>query len=173
MTSLKRWHTALIALIVVGGASVGHAQARGTQTPVKDRLVGTWDLVQWDVFDPNGGPPRKGAYDVGRLNYDAAGQMSAHLMSSANRSSAPPSTNAERAAAYRRYLGYFGPFTVDESRGIVVHHVIGSSNPSWPGSEQVRYYDLSADGQRLSLSLKNGDRVTQTLTWRRLSIDPR
>jgi Lipocalin-like domain len=157
----------VLAVVAALGGTMASAQGGAGGTPVKDRLVGTWTLVKWDVFDANGGPTRTGAYDVGRLTYDTVGQMSAHLMNSANRSSAAPASDAERAAAYRRYLGYFGPFTVDEARGVVVHHVIGSSNPTWPGSEQVRYYELSADGQRLSLSLKNGDRVTQTLYWER------
>lgn len=159
---------ALAALFFCVSSFVGHAQDGGAGTPVSERLVGTWQLVKWDVFDANGGPTRAGAYDVGRLSYDAAGQMSAHLMSSANRSDAAPATDAERAAAYRRYLGYFGPFTVDEGRGVVVHHVMGSSNPSWPGTDQVRHYELSPDGERLMLSLKNGERVTQTLTWTRV-----
>ena len=48
----------------------------------------------------------------------------------------------------------------------MVHHVVGSSRPDWIGSEQVRYYGFPADNT-LTLSLKSGDRVTQTLTWER------
>ena len=44
-----------------------------------------------------------------------------------------PQTDEARAAAYRRYLGYYGPFVVDEAKGIVTHIVDGSSNPSWVG----------------------------------------
>jgi hypothetical protein len=46
-----------------------------------------------------------------------------------------------RAAAYRRYLGYWGPFVVDAAAGHVTHIVEGSSNPSWVGSGQVRHYE--------------------------------
>jgi hypothetical protein len=130
--------------------------------------VGTWRLVKWVVFDAKGGPDRTGAYDVGHIMYGSSGQMSAQLMNSANKADQAPATDADRAAAYRRYLGYFGPFTVDEAKGIVVHHVRGSSNPAFVGSDQVRYFTLSADGNSLTLSLKNGERVTQTLYWERV-----
>jgi hypothetical protein len=46
-----------------------------------------------------------------------------------------------RAAAYRRYLGYWGPFVVDAAAGHVTHIVEGSSNPSRVGSGQVRHYE--------------------------------
>jgi hypothetical protein len=135
--------------------------------PVKERLLGIWGLVSFVSFDANG-TSRPGAYDVGRIVYDATGQMSAHLMNSANKADAAPSNDVDRSTAYRRYLGYYGPFIVDELSGIVIHHVIGSSNPGWVGSDQVRYYELSADNNKLTLSLKNQGRVTSTLVWERI-----
>jgi lipocalin-like protein len=44
---------------------------------------------------------------------------------------------------------------------------VGSSLPNWIGSEQVRHYGFSNDGRQLMLSLKSGERITQTLTWER------
>ncbi|MBI3401255.1 MAG: lipocalin-like domain-containing protein [Acidobacteria bacterium] len=67
-----------------------------------------------------------------------------------------------------RYIGYFGPFTVDAQKRTVTHHVIGSSYPHWLGTEQVRYYGFSDDGNQLTLSVKAGERVTATLTWVRV-----
>lgn len=133
---------------------------------VKQKLIGNWKLVKIEVFAPNG-ETRPGNYDVGRLMYDARGEMSAHLMRS-GRAPDAPTTDAARALAYQGYLAYFGPFTLDVAKGIVVHHVVGSSLPHWAGTEQVRYYALSPDGNGLTLSLKSGERVTQTLTWERL-----
>jgi hypothetical protein len=135
--------------------------------PVKERLLGTWSLVSFVSFDANG-TSRPGAYDVGRVVYEASGQMSAQLMNSANKSDTAPSTDTDRSTAYRRYLGYYGPFMVDELAGIVIHHVIASSNPSWVGSDQVRYYELSEDNNKLTLSVKNQGRVTGTLVWERI-----
>ena len=158
---------ALVGIVILTAFSgVAAAQSRAT-APIKERLVGTWGLVSFVSFDASGAS-RPGAYDSGRIVYDASGQMSAHLMNSANKADTAPATDADRSAAYRRYLGYYGPFMVDELSGIVIHHVTGSSNPSWVGSDQVRYFELSADNNKLTLSLKNRGRVTSTLTWERI-----
>lgn len=58
-------------------------------------------------------------------------------------------------------------FTVDTAGGTVTHHVEGSSNPSWVGSKQLRYFELSSDNAQLTLSLRDGTRTTQSLVWKR------
>ena len=135
--------------------------------PVAQRLVGSWELVNYEIIAADG-TRRPGAYDRGQISYDASGRMSAHLMNSANKAEQTPQTDDARAAAYRRYLGYYGPFVVDEAKGIVTHIVDGSSNPSWVGSRQVRYYELTPDNQQLTLSVRDAKgRTTGTLVWKR------
>lgn len=141
--------------------------ATGAQAPVAQRLVGAWELVNCEITAADG-TKRPGAYDRGQITYDSSGRMSAQLMNSANTADAAPNTDELRAAAYRRYLGYYGPFVVDEARGFVTHIVEGSSNPSWVGSRQVRDYELSHDTAQLTLMLKDAyGRVTQSLVWKR------
>ena len=164
MTNVMR---VLVAILISGSSGMTAVAQQRASATAKDRLVGSWGLVSFVSFDANGAS-RPGAYDLGRIIYEASGQMSAHLMHSANKANASPATDADRSAAFRRYLGYYGPFTVDELTGIVIHHVLGSSNPSWVGSNQVRYYELSADGNTLTLSVKNQGRVTGTLVWERI-----
>jgi hypothetical protein len=159
----------LTALFVALGIAVPVAQISGdalSADAVKRRLVGTWKLVKYEVFDEGGGV-RPGNYDTGRIMYDEQGEMTAHLMRS-GRPKEAPTTEAARASAYQSYLGYFGPYTIDPDKRIVVHHVVGSSLPHWIGTEQIRYYGFSEDGKYLTLSLKSGERVTQTLTWDRV-----
>ena len=140
------------------------------QGAVARRLVGAWEMVSFETIAADG-TRRPGAYDRGQSTYDASGRMSAQLMSSANKADTAPQTDEARAAAYRRYLGYYGPFVVDEAKGFVTHIVEGSSNPSWVGSRQVRYYALSADNAQLTLMLKAADgRVTQSLVWKRSKV---
>jgi hypothetical protein len=137
------------------------------QSAIAQRLVGAWELVNYEIIAADG-TKRAGAYDRGQISYDASGRMSAHLMHSSNKADATPSTDEQRVQAYRRYLGYYGPFVVDEAKGFVTHIVDGSSNPSWVGSRQVRYYELSADNAQLTLMLKDANgRVTQSLVWKR------
>jgi hypothetical protein len=156
-------HFAAALLLVLIASFSGAAQ-----TPrVADRLVGAWRMLSFESFDQNG-VARPGNYDTGMIIYEASGRMSAQLMHSSNKASAPLAADADRATAYRRYLGYWGPFTVDEAKNVVVHRVEGSSNPSWVGSNQVRHYVLAPDGQRLTLSVRNGERVTSTLVWERI-----
>ena len=159
----------LTVLFVALGIAMPAAQMPGramSPDAVKRRLIGTWQLVRYEVFDERGGV-RPGNYDTGRLMYDEQGEMAAHLMRS-GRPKEAPTTEAARASAYQAYLGYFGPYTIDADKHIVVHHVVGSSLPHWIGSEQIRYYGFSEDGKYLTLSLKSGERVTQTLTWDRV-----
>ena len=139
----------------------------GSAQDTKARLLGAWRLVQYEIFNQNG-TTAPGNFDTGLVTYDGSGQMSAHLMRAKDRPSGTPRTDSERSTAYQTYLGYFGPFTVDESKGMVVHHVVGSSYPHWVGTDQVRYFVLSPDGNRLTLSLKSGERISQTLTWERV-----
>jgi len=148
----------VVAVIFV--QSIMHAQ------PARARLLGSWRLVKYDSFAADGST-RPGPFDTGVVSYDPSGQMSAHLWRAAGRATTSPRTDAERAAAYQSYLGYYGPFDVDETKGTVVHHVRGSSYPDWVGSEQLRYYELDPDGRHLTLSVKNAERVTGRLLWER------
>ena len=151
----------LVLTLIASLFPAAHAQ------PVAQRLVGAWELVNYELIAADGAR-RPGAYDRGQISYDASGRMSAHLMNAANKADQTPQTDDARAAAYRRYLGYWGPFVVDEAKGIVTHVVDGSSNPSWVGSRQVRYYELSADNMQLTLSLRDASgRTTQALVWKR------
>jgi hypothetical protein len=136
------------------------------QSPIAQRLVGAWELVSYEIIAADG-TRRPGNYDRGQITYDASGRMSAHLMHSSNKADASPQTDEVRATAFRRYLGYYGPFVVDDSGGTVTHIVEGSSNPSWVGTKQLRYFELSADNTRLTLSLRDGTRTTQSLVWKR------
>ena len=160
-----KWLTALLVAAGIVAPAVQNSTSSAPAAAAKRRLVGNWKLVKYEIFDPSG-PARPGNFDVGRLMYDEQGEMAAHLMRS-GRPREAATTEAARAAAYQAYLGYFGPFTIDPDKQIVVHHVVGSSRPDWIGSEQVRYYGFPADNT-LTLSLKSGERVTQTLTWERV-----
>ena len=151
----------LVLALIASLVPAAHTQ------PVAQRLAGSWELVNYEIIAADG-TRRPGPYDRGQISYDPSGRMSAHLMHSTNKSDQTPQTDDARAGAYRRYLGYYGPFVVDESKGIVTHIVDGSSNPSWVGSRQVRYYELSPDNAQLTLSLRDSSgRTTQSLVWKR------
>ncbi|HUE84940.1 MAG TPA: lipocalin-like domain-containing protein [Vicinamibacterales bacterium] len=133
-----------------------------------EQFVGHWRLVTFENFDEKG-VARDAGYESGRIMYDAAGNMSAQLMRTGRTPLSQPPAEAERAAAYSTFVAYYGKYTIDAATSKVTHSVEGALNPNWVKTDLVRYYEFSADGRRLMLSLRNAQgRVTGTLTWERM-----
>lgn len=126
---------------------------------MKERLIGSWRLVSYETSDATG---RKGlpyGDAVGRINYDANGNMAGQVMR-------PGRAGVEKS--YLGYIAYFGTYDVAADGRSVVHHVAGALNPAWVGGDQVR--GMRFDGERLILSAevrRNGGVVTHVLTWER------
>lgn len=124
---------------------------------IRDQLVGAWELLSYvstptdstkeeeEVTYPLGKNPK------GILIYTADGYMSAHLqaLESAKEESDAHST------LRNRYLGYTGPFYLDETgtETVLQHHVSLSSFPAWLGDIQRRVARL--DGDILVLSTES------------------
>jgi hypothetical protein len=145
---------ALVCIVLLSGAAVLEAQSprAATADSVLQRLTGNWRLMKFVNFDDNG-TERDAGYEGGRIMYDAGGNMAAQLMRKSR----------------ENYVAYYGRVTVDPSASKVTHHVEGASIANWVGTDLVRYYELSADGKQLLLSLRNAQgRVTGTLTWERM-----
>lgn len=144
----------------------------GAQQPgsVQQRLLGAWDLVSYEVRTPAGTTMKPlGDDPVGRIFYDAAGHISAHLMrrgiprfASEDRSKA---TDPEMGAAWQGYAGYFGRYTVDEKTNTVNHQVEGAWFPNYVGTRQVRVYKFEGN-DRLILQAKQAWGVA-TIVWKR------
>jgi len=136
---------------------------------MKERLIGTWRLVSYET-DEDGGRRGKPYGDaVGRLDYDAQGNMSGQVMRPGRARVELGEGGAQQVrAAYLGYIAYFGTYDVAPDGASIVHHVQGSLNPAWVGGQQHRR--MRIEGERLVLSAdvrKNGDIVRHTLTWER------
>lgn len=141
-------------------------------------FVGTWHLVDAFALTPDGQrlPSPLGEKVLGQIMYDAAGNMSAQLMSagrplfsSRSMDDTPP---AEVKQAFLGFTSYWGTYDIDAAAGTVTHHVTGASAPSWPGGDQVRYYEL--DGKRLTLKTppirgRDGVKLVQQLIWEKVA----
>ncbi len=129
---------------------------------VEGRFTGHYELVSYVSFRATGEVVDMGY--VGRIMYDGHGNMSAIGM---------PKDLPQRAAAsdenVQAGFAYWARVSFDVPNGIVIHHVEGSpTRGSWPGVDNVRYFEWTEDGL-LKLSLKNAEgRTTGTLTWRRI-----
>lgn len=123
-------------------------------------LIGTWNLESYyaasvadasDVYYPLGKDAK------GVLMYSADGYMTAILLrpGQAGYASRDPGTasNPELAESSKRYLGYSGPYYLDESGDRpTVRHVMNLVNfPNWMGNIQTRVIDLSGDKLTLGL----------------------
>jgi hypothetical protein len=139
------------------------------QDDIRRKLIGSWDLVSYDLRTPDGKTTQPlGPDPVGRIDYDSAGHMSAHLMkrgvpnfTSQNRNSA---TSDEIVGAWRGYIGYFGTYTIDEKAQAIIHHVQGGWFPNYVGTNQVRHYRF--DGDRLILQADSAI-GHGTIVWKR------
>ena len=136
-------------------------------TAASEPLLGVWRVLSYDLRQSSGCLIQPlGPHPLGYLSYDAAGNMSAHLMRQdvprlspeALRLSMPdpeqpqrlsPAAGEEVAAAWRGYVGYWGTYTVDAAAGAIHHQVVGASLPNMVNTKQTRYFKL--EGNQLTL----------------------
>ena len=111
----------------------------------------------------------------GQLIYDAAGNMSAHVMRNDRPLFAADDpargTDPEVRAAFDGHASYFGTYNFDQTAQTVTHHVQGAWYPNWIGHDQVRHFKFEAS--RLVLSspsiVSDGESLEYVLTWERIA----
>ena len=140
-------------------------------------FVGTWKLVSCNAYRRNGQVvPIYGEQPDGRLFYDAAGNMSVHLMRS-NRPNFKDmlkfrATPEEMRAAYQGYEAYFSTYEVDWERNVIDHLVRGGLFPNWTGTVQSRFFRFEGPNRLIlstePLDVPNAKRTVVTLVWERL-----
>ena len=130
-------------------------------------LVGTWSLVSYVTEAPDGTIGYHYGEAVGRLTYDAHGNMSGQVMRPGRADVVHGQSGLQEVrAAYAGYIAYFGTYDIGPGGDTVIHHVQGSLIPGWVGGHQVRR--MRFEGKHLVLSAdvhKNGAIVRHTLTW--------
>ena len=145
----------------------------------RNPLLGTWQLVRWDISYGDGRPATLpyGEAAVGLILYSTDGWMNACIarpdrsrLSSDSVRSAP---ERERLAAFESYFQYAGRYEIRGEPGAqqVVHSVTQSLNPNFVGTQQVRDMHFDAEGR---LTLSASDTVPGTavarhhrLMWKR------
>ena len=150
--------------VVIGGPSPTLAQGSSSAQleAIRQRFVGHYELVTFESFRPDGETVDRNY--IGRIMYDEHGNMSAIGMPMDLPARARESTERVQAG-----FAYWGRVSFDLPSGIVIHHVEGSpTRGSWPGTDNIRYFEFTDDGL-LKLSIKDAEgRTTGTLTWRRI-----
>ena len=133
-------------------------------------FLGAWSLVSYRAIAPDGAISHPfGENPIGQIAYTADGRMSACLMRRGRARFASnlrfDATPAEREAAYRDFMAYFGSFSVDPNTRTVHHHVEGATFPNWIGTDLVRSYQFEQN--TLTLSLTRPDGTVHSLLWER------
>ena len=115
--------TARLILLVATFLAAG-APLAGQTASMRERLIGTWRLVAIEDWDPAGELTRPfGDRPTGYLMYDQSGRMSVQLQGTC------PDSTQRNAMACNGFAAYFGRFTVDEAKGVIIHHVEGALQP--------------------------------------------
>jgi len=136
-------------------------------------LAGCWDLVESTFTDDDGAVRTPwGAAPAGVLLVTPAGELAAH---GGRRDRAPfagehPTPEEERRA-YDDYFSYYGRIVrVDDEAGTFVTAVEGATDPSWIGTEQLRYLDVEDENNialRTGPLALDGSMVVGRFAWRR------
>jgi hypothetical protein len=132
---------------------------------IRERLVGCWRLVGYDVTAVDGGQTARplGDNPLGTILYTPDGYMSAQLTRPG------PYEDDQGPDAY--YIAYSGPYDVDEQARTVAHRVEVSVIPSWLGTTQIRQVQFREPGALvLSTSepqLRDGVLTTVKISWSR------
>ncbi|MBV9405512.1 MAG: lipocalin-like domain-containing protein [Acidobacteriaceae bacterium] len=153
-------------------AEAANLGLRGEKGNAGDRFLGSWTLVSFEHVPPSGEVMKPfGDAPTGLILYQFDGHMSAQL-STGNRkklSCGDPfdASPDEAAEAWGTYFGYWGSFSVDAERGVVVHRVEGSSFSNWVGTEQVRQFRF--DGTNRLILETHSPSGHSTVIWQRMS----
>ncbi|KFE72243.1 lipocalin-like domain-containing protein [Hyalangium minutum] len=143
---------------------------------LKERLVGTWQLIAVEGRLPDGSRNHPyGKNPLGMLIYDSHGNMAVQLMNrnrpSFTSADLKGSTGQEAKEALDGAAVYFGSYETDEQTARVCHHIQGSVFPNWIGTVQRRRATL--EGNRLVLStgplLMGGTESEIVLEWQRVA----
>ena len=143
--------------------------------PAARRFVGVWRLEA--IRDRVAGGSERDHPDFGPspdgfLVYTESGHVSVQFMrrDRPRWASEDDPTDAERAEAARGYGAYVGRYEVDETAGVVLHHVETALIPNRVGATLTRSF--SFQGQTLTLSpprlRRGGVEVDRMLVWRRV-----
>ena len=112
-------------------------------------------------------------YETAYIIYTPSGHMSVHLMRPGRQPYAGEQPTAEEALmTVETYGSYFGPFSVDENEGYLVHHRIGNENPGASGTDAQRFFELTDTHLTLrppSSVDTQGREVQSALRWARIS----
>jgi hypothetical protein len=111
-------------------------------------------------------------YETAFIIYAPSGHMAVHLMRPGREPYAGTLTPEDALSAVQTYGSYFGPFSVHEDEGYLVHERIGNLSPRQTYTDAQRFYELTDTHLTLrppATTNREGDQVQSALRWVRIS----
>lgn len=142
-------------------------------TETHRKLFGFYRLESLTRATTAGEPIEVDPYQTAFIIYAPSGHMAVHLMRPGRMPYAGDGPTAEEAlATVLSYGSYFGPFSVNEEGGYLVHNRIGNEDPGQSETNAQRFYELSDTQLRLQPPVQiddQGREVQGTIVWNRIS----
>ena len=142
------------------------ANAQGTASPLAQRLIGVWRLLEIRERDSATGAEKPAATPAagGQLIYTANGRLSLQI--------ARVGWEKVPIGGADGFASYFGRWELVPAEGYVVHHQEGNLNPAGVGQAAKRYYSFDSQGH-LALATPparnaEGRMVATVFVWERL-----
>jgi hypothetical protein len=166
---MNRRTSCIVTALLLGLVSLP-SSALSQQKSLKDQLVGTWTFVSQEQTLPNGSRLLPfGANARGVNVYDANGHfyfMNARpdLPKIATNNRLEPTPDEAKAIALGT-IAFFGTYTVDETKKILIVKIEASTFPNLAGTEQNwSIVSIAADELKYSLEPLGGGQIVSTLT---------
>ncbi len=123
-------------------------------------FVGSWRLESWTQADGTPQCSEEEGDSSGQIIYTSDGHMADQLGCSEIEIGDLSDLSARAVVRRlgRRHLSYYGTYTLDELAQTVTHHVEGSSNVGFVGTDRVRSFVFEGN-DRLVLSPPNGAKI--------------
>lgn len=140
-----------------GAATDGTATDATPEQTAAERLAGLWHVVKWELTMPDGTVVKPfGDTPTGSIYFLAAEARfwgilnhSTDAPDFADGSSPFKGTPEESKAAHDAYIGYAGTYTIQEADSTVTLHVLNAWTPNWLGTDQVRKFTFTDNGQMI------------------------
>ena len=142
-------------------------------TETHKRLFGFYRIesISRQIVDGESLPANQ--YETAFIIYSPSGHMAVHLMRPGREPYAGTRPTPDEAlAAVQTYGSYFGPFSVHEDDGYLVHHQIGNLSPRRTYTDAQRFYELTDSHLTLrppAGTNREGRQVQSALRWARIS----
>ena len=140
-------------------------------TETHRRLFGFYRFVKIERTTSGGEMVPTDQWDNAFIIYMPSGHMAVHISRKDRPVYSGAPTPEQALQAVGTYGSYFGPFSVNEEGGYLVHHRIGNFNPGQAGTDAQRFHELT-DTQltlRPPARMVDGREVQGAITWERIS----